>query len=244
MARPRRHKTLRHAPVMKGYKPFGVRYIDSEKVYILPEEYEVMKLIDYDGLTQEEAALMMKVSRPTITRIYQSYRKKISEAFVENKSILFETVNEYSTLVDEYYCENCKSFFDVPHNTEVNHCIHCGSENVKPIKSIDMKTINFEPGFGFGGGRGRGRGFGRGRDYGEGHGHHRHHDDDEHLHMGPTGYCICVKCGARYEHIPGTPCKERRCEKCGTALVREGSEHHRLILEKLKKKEQKDNNDE
>ena len=250
MARPKRNRIIRHRPLMKGFKPFGIRYLDSEKVYILPEEYEVMKLLDYDGMTQEDAALMMNVSRPTITRIYQNFREKVAKAFVENASILFEdegTIHEY---VDEYYCNDCKRFFDVKSGEEVKHCVYCGSENITLKKSIDMKTINYEPGYGFGGGRGRGRGLGRGRGYGRGYHahddhhehHHGNHDDDDHLHMGPEGYCICVKCGTRYEHIPGVPCKDRRCEKCGTALVREGSEHHRLILERLKKKQQ--NNDE
>lgn len=49
---------------------------------------------------------------------------------------------------------------------------------------------------------------------------------------GPGGHCVCLKCGATVPHQPGTPCREARCPKCGTAMVREGSEHHRAYLEK------------
>jgi len=236
MSRPKHNRKIRHLPLVKGFKPFGVPYAFNEKIYILPEEYEAMKLIDYDGYTQEEAAVFMNISRPVVTRIYQSCREKIAKSIVENKTIIFETLDNSSNVeyVKEYYCHDCKNFFDIPHDEEVKHCIYCGSENITLKNKTTMKAINFESGFGRGGGRGYGygRGGGRGRGF-----HSHHHHDDNHLHMGAEGYCICVKCGTRYEHIPGVPCRERRCEKCGTALVREGSEHHRLILEKLKRKE-------
>jgi len=67
-------------------------------------------------------------------------------------------------------------------------------------------------------GRGFGRGFGRG--------------------MGPISYCICLRCGYRVPKQPGVRCLEMRCPKCGAAMVREGSYHHRLYLERLKKNKQ------
>jgi DNA-directed RNA polymerase subunit RPC12/RpoP len=51
---------------------------------------------------------------------------------------------------------------------------------------------------------------------------------------GPSGNCVCLKCGATVPHQPGTPCREVRCPTCGTVLVREGSEHHRAYWEKKK----------
>jgi hypothetical protein len=56
------------------------------------------------------------------------------------------------------------------------------------------------------------------------------------LGLGPEGYCLCPKCGFRKEHQPGVPCMDERCPHCGSTLVREGSEHHRLIQEKKKEK--------
>lgn len=56
------------------------------------------------------------------------------------------------------------------------------------------------------------------------------------LGMGRGGYCLCPKCGAKFPHRPGVPCKEERCPKCGVAMVREGSYHHQLIEEKKHKK--------
>ncbi len=53
--------------------------------------------------------------------------------------------------------------------------------------------------------------------------------------MGPGGYCFCPKCGFRKPHHIGVPCREELCPKCGTRLIREGSEHHRLIEKKKNK---------
>jgi hypothetical protein len=49
---------------------------------------------------------------------------------------------------------------------------------------------------------------------------------------GPGGHCICLKCGTKVPHQPGVPCKGTKCPGCGATMVREGSEHHRLFLEK------------
>jgi NAD-dependent SIR2 family protein deacetylase len=61
--------------------------------------------------------------------------------------------------------------------------------------------------------------------------HERRHD------MGEGGFCICLKCGEKTEHRSGIPCREERCPKCGTKMIREGSEHHRQYLERKKNKE-------
>lgn len=52
---------------------------------------------------------------------------------------------------------------------------------------------------------------------------------------GPSGDCICLKCGERVRHQAGTPCMTVKCPKCGATMVREGSEHHELAIEKRKK---------
>jgi hypothetical protein len=46
---------------------------------------------------------------------------------------------------------------------------------------------------------------------------------------GPEGNCICLKCGRKAPHQPGTPCRETRCPQCGVTMVREGSEHHHRL---------------
>jgi predicted amidophosphoribosyltransferase len=56
---------------------------------------------------------------------------------------------------------------------------------------------------------------------------------------GAGGSCICPKCGETVPHRRGIRCQEERCPTCGAKLLREGSYHHRLFLEKQAKKRQK-----
>ena len=53
--------------------------------------------------------------------------------------------------------------------------------------------------------------------------------------MGEGGSCICPKCGSKTPHQHGVPCQEQSCPECGAKLLREGSYHHRLLLEKQHK---------
>lgn len=51
------------------------------------DEYEVIRLLDHVRLTQEQCALKMRVSRTTVTRMYDAARRKIAEALVCGKGI-------------------------------------------------------------------------------------------------------------------------------------------------------------
>ena len=56
MPNRRRFRRINTPPSMEGFKPFGVPMRDLESVNLLYEEYEALRLADYEDLTQEEAA--------------------------------------------------------------------------------------------------------------------------------------------------------------------------------------------
>ena len=58
-----------------------------ETVQLSLDEYECIRLLDREGLTQEQCAGRMGVGRTTVTAIYDSARKKIAEALVEGKAL-------------------------------------------------------------------------------------------------------------------------------------------------------------
>ena len=58
-----------------------------ETVMISLDEYETLRLLDYEGLNQEECALRMGVARTTVTAMYESSRKKLASAVVEGKRL-------------------------------------------------------------------------------------------------------------------------------------------------------------
>ncbi len=51
------------------------------------DEVEALRLVDYEGLNQEEAARSMEISRGTVWRLLQSGRKKIISMVVEHKQL-------------------------------------------------------------------------------------------------------------------------------------------------------------
>ncbi len=111
MPRPKKKRKVNHPPKMLGFKPFGIRFCDTEQVVMQYEEYETVKLVIYDNLSQDSAAEKMEVSRPTLTRIYNSALKKIGQAFVEGKSILIKG-GDFEFEKDWYKCNRCFKLID------------------------------------------------------------------------------------------------------------------------------------
>ncbi|KON32348.1 hypothetical protein AC477_03115 [miscellaneous Crenarchaeota group-1 archaeon SG8-32-1] len=59
----------------------------SESINIEPAEVEALRLVDLEGLSQEEAGLEMGVSRGTVWRFLQSARKKVTRALTEGRPL-------------------------------------------------------------------------------------------------------------------------------------------------------------
>ena len=62
----------------------------GEPVILSIEEYECVRLIDRVGLTQEECADFMQVSRTTAQQIYQDARKKLAFMLVDSRPLKIE----------------------------------------------------------------------------------------------------------------------------------------------------------
>ena len=54
------------------------------------DEYEVIRLMDLVGLTQEQAAVQMDVGRTTVTGIYESARHKVALVLVYDRRLLIQ----------------------------------------------------------------------------------------------------------------------------------------------------------
>lgn len=119
-------------PVIKGFMPYGRigKNSDFEPVMLHYEEYESLRLCDYDGLTHAEASITMGVSRPTFTRIYALARQKMAVALVEGRQLGIEGGKIYFD-TDWFRCETCQCFFNNPEkDTTVEHCPLCKSSDV------------------------------------------------------------------------------------------------------------------
>ena len=52
------------------------------------DEFETIRLIDLDGLTQQECAQRMAVSRATVQSIYGAARFKLAQALVQGRELV------------------------------------------------------------------------------------------------------------------------------------------------------------
>jgi predicted DNA-binding protein (UPF0251 family)/predicted Fe-Mo cluster-binding NifX family protein len=87
MARPKNCRAVGGEPAQFCYKPAGIPAADLEEVVLFLDEYEALRLADYEGLQQEEAASRLEVSRQTFGRIVTSARKKIADVLVNGKAL-------------------------------------------------------------------------------------------------------------------------------------------------------------
>lgn len=128
--RPKRNRRISRPPIVKGFEPMGVRSDSNGSVELNFEEYESLRLTDYELHTHDKAAEKMNVSRPTFTRIYENARRKIARAFVESKSILITGGNiEFE---DNWYeCLECTAVFKKEMEEKADSCEICGSDEIE-----------------------------------------------------------------------------------------------------------------
>ena len=86
MPRPVRCRKIERMPLFRSFSPDDIAA--SETVRMTVDEYEALRLLDDEGLTQEACADRMNVARTTVTAIYDSARKKIADALVHGKRLL------------------------------------------------------------------------------------------------------------------------------------------------------------
>ena len=90
MARPRKSRRVCCLPDSNLFGPLNSSERFNEFILMTVEEYETIRLMDLEGLNQEESAEIMGVARSTIQRIYEDARKKIAESLVKGKVLRIE----------------------------------------------------------------------------------------------------------------------------------------------------------
>ena len=77
-------------PETNFYKPIGIPLVELEEVAVGHEEMEAIRLVDYIGLEQEEAAGRMDISRKSMATDLKNGRRKIADAILHGKAIRIE----------------------------------------------------------------------------------------------------------------------------------------------------------
>ena len=147
MARPVKLRCVAQLPSTGFFRPVGSAASVLQKVCLSVEEFESIRLKDFEGLEQEECAQKMHISRPTFHRILESARKKLAEAMINGKAIQIEGGN-FGLPQSRFRCNNDGHEWNVPFETLARRlplsCPRCCGANIQSL-----------PSFGFGRGCGR-----------------------------------------------------------------------------------------
>lgn len=132
MPRRKRLRRVVAPPSFKGYRPYGCHNKMHGSVDLLYEEYEAIKLADYDLMNHHDACVIMGVSRPTFARIYESARRNIARALVETKEI--KSVYGNAFLDKSWFeCQHCHARFTLPGYPGKHSCPICKSSEIEII---------------------------------------------------------------------------------------------------------------
>lgn len=90
MPRPPLKRRVAGTPLSNYFKPAGVPLRELEESLLTLAEFEAIRLIDVQGLSQQEAGEKMHISQSTLSRTLDSARKKLADAVVNGKAIRIE----------------------------------------------------------------------------------------------------------------------------------------------------------
>lgn len=85
--RPRIRRRIRRLPRVNYFKPAGIRMKELQEIVLNCEEFEAIRLVDFEEIGQLKAGKKMNISQPTLSRLLKNGRKKISEAIIQGKAI-------------------------------------------------------------------------------------------------------------------------------------------------------------
>lgn len=89
MPRPRKCRRVCDLPQTLTFTP-GDDPGGQRAVILTVDEYETIRLIDQEGLSQEQCGALMQVARTTVQQIYASARKKLAAMLVDGLPLRIE----------------------------------------------------------------------------------------------------------------------------------------------------------
>lgn len=158
MARPPIERAVGSVPRVTLFKPAGVPGRELEQLSLAVDELEAIRLVDLEGLSHEQAAAAMGVSRQTVGRVLEGGRAKVAEALVDGKAILIGG-GQYRIEPRPLCCASCGEVWTGDPEPTSHTCPACGSAEVRMCWGGPGRC-----------GKRRGGGQGRGRRAGEGPG--------------------------------------------------------------------------
>ncbi len=88
--RPQKQRWVQCLPGERCFRPQCRALKDLGGVVLSLDEFEAMRLSYLEKMRQQDAACLMKISRPTFSRILSSANRKVTDALVSVKAIRIE----------------------------------------------------------------------------------------------------------------------------------------------------------
>jgi len=110
MPRPIKGRRVCDLPINNRFGPVNQKIKPEDLVEMTVDEYETIRLIDYEEMIQEECAVQMNVARTTVQRIYDNARKKLADCIINNKLLVIQG-GEYELCSDRkegFGCRRCR----------------------------------------------------------------------------------------------------------------------------------------
>jgi len=123
MPRPRCCRRIAGAPCARMFKPAGQPAAAMEEVTLTLEEYEAIRLADFEALYQEDAAKRMGVSRQTFGRTITQARGKVARALVLGCVLRIEATEAEAEALNakpdmrDFLCKACGHTWQEPFGT-------------------------------------------------------------------------------------------------------------------------------
>ena len=106
MPRPRKCRRVCHFPETLDFFPNAPDFDSGNpSITLTIDEYETIRLIDKEGLSQEQCSAFMGVARTTVQQIYGSARQKLAEMLVSGKPLHIEG-GDYELCDGTHSCEH------------------------------------------------------------------------------------------------------------------------------------------
>lgn len=131
----------------RSFKPAGIPVSQLKTIHMNLDEFEALRLVDYEGLSQIEASDEMQVSRATIQRLLSKARQKTVDAILHNQ--ILEVNNEITNIrlkgENKYDIESMKQkIIAFPTSDKINIDTHFGRTEgfaLYTVENNEMKSV-------------------------------------------------------------------------------------------------------
>lgn len=107
MPRPRKLRRVCNLPDFRIFGPLSGAVNKDSFIIMTVEEYEVIRLMDLEGLGQEQCADRMGVARSTVQRMYNEAKEKVADCLVNGKMLKIEGGDYVLCDIDKNVCSPC-----------------------------------------------------------------------------------------------------------------------------------------